>query len=82
MKPPERAHVIALNLQADSLEEIRAALSSILFEMERGLVEGGTVSGSPSSGWTMGYWHNPEMTHEKYAQALDEWLKLRKAMED
>ena len=71
-KLPQRAHTLEFKIGADTKEDIIAAIRNLLFDLDAyGLRD--CVSGSPSSGYSLTYSHDPEMTHEKYFQAIEEW---------
>jgi len=77
-KIPERKHVVGIKISADTWDDVKAALG----EIERQLYESGpgmgTVSGGSSFSYMLFDQANPEMTHDKYFDALDQWLKETK----
>lgn len=74
---PRRAYVVSVELGADTLEDLVWNLKHIAHEIEH---EGGTgtVSGSPSAGYTYRLTHDPTMTHDRYFQEVDRYLKWKK----
>ena len=72
-RKPHRAHTLALEIGADTLDDLAYALKAIREDVLRGQLSVG-CSGSPSVGWTHNYHHDPEMTHERYFADIDAWL--------
>ncbi len=80
MNKPERFAVLTLNLQADSVAELRHRLR----EIEGDLGEGGAEESRNISqgGCTAGFWLtlkiNPTQTTERYHDELTEFLRASK----
>lgn len=77
MKAPERAHYLEIKIGGDTIDDVRCGLEQILrdFALQGGARCG--ASGSPSVGWSIEYRQNPEMTHEKYFDAIQEYRKAK-----
>lgn len=76
MSYPKRAHVLTLELGADTKEDMIAALEQIIFDLHRGSTD--VTSGGYSSGWIMAYKVDPEMTHDRYVDLLNAALEVTK----
>ena len=70
-KQPERRYVIELKAGADSLKD----LASILGEFADAVSSGGTnlVTGGLSAGGHFVVRENPDMTHDRYIEAVEVW---------
>ena len=74
VKPPERKHIIDINIEADSEEELIAHLEHVLFTFKTSGISRSSVSGGYSTGHIITYRVNEDVTHESWAKALDEYL--------
>ncbi len=73
---PRRAIEITITIGADTPSDVRGALNAIEFNIsEHGEdMNLNIVSGGPSSGYTIGGKHNPEITHDMYFEQLNKYL--------
>ena len=75
MEQPERRHVVAIKIEADTWDDVLRALTDALYAFGEG-GPGVIVSG----GWGHNYVilardkTNPDVTHDSYFAALDEFL--------
>lgn len=74
---PLRAHTFIASLGADSAKELAGLLEHLAFQLRTGQLSVGTTGG-PSSGGSYSYRINPEQTHERYFQEIEQWLAERK----
>lgn len=74
--PPQRRYVMTLKLGADSIEELCSALQLIAFDIDAENVRQ-SVSGGCGAGWNYDIAENEEMAHDKYVEALNEYLAAR-----
>lgn len=72
-RAPRRAHQLAVQVGADTVEDLAWSLRRLAEGVERGELTRG-CSGGPSCGWTYEYRHDPEMTHERYFAEVDAYL--------
>ena len=71
-KPIERAHVLVGKFQADTLDNLGAALRILGDQILReGMGAGASISGGPSFGYVIQYRTNPEQTHDTYFAAIE-----------
>lgn len=73
---PRRAHTIILSAGADSAERLAAELRLFADRIERGTISTGAIGGA-DAGTTYSYAHRPEMTHERFFEELNTWLRAR-----
>lgn len=73
---PDRRFVVKIEIGGDTADDIESALRQLHFDWSRG--SRGCVSGGCSSSWTVSVRENPEMTHEKYVAALNDYLAQEK----
>lgn len=67
----QRAHVLELKLQADTEKDLIYALRQLFIDYrDEGVRD--HVMGSPSVGYVAKYTHDPEMTHDRYFELLDQ----------
>lgn len=64
-EPPRRKFHLKLSLEADSIEEMEAALESIIINVCKERIPA-SVAGGCNSGWFYKVKENPDMTREKY----------------
>lgn len=74
-KVPERQFVLRVEWGADTRKDLAHALRHVAFEIESELTSGKVTSGGPSDGGTYSLRENPGMTHDKYFEEVDAWLK-------
>jgi len=74
MEEPKRAVQFALNLQADSIEELEDALFNILTSLERKELRSVGCSGGVGSGYTYELLIAKHPTHKEYVQQLNKYL--------
>lgn len=78
-----RRYTFTLKLGADSTRDIDSALNSIQYDLvvltERRELNRNyhAISGGPSAGWSIDIQFDPEMTHDRYFELLDEHLEKK-----
>jgi hypothetical protein len=78
-----RRYTFTLKLGADSVADIDSALNSIQYDLvaltDKQPLESDyhAVSGSPTAGWTIDIQFDPDMTHERYFEMIEEWRKQK-----
>lgn len=77
MKIPSRAFRLTLKLEADNKHELANALINMAHQIERDQLTIG-VSGGYSSGAIYELLTNPEQTHQRYFEQLQEYLRDKK----
>jgi hypothetical protein len=70
---PQRAHVFACRIGADTQEDLIRTLLDFVADIRSGGLSAG-CSGSPSDGTIYAYRHDPAMTHDEYFRQLDTYL--------
>ncbi len=75
MSNPKRAHVLTLELGADTKDDMIAGLEQIIFDLHRGSTQ--VTSGGYSTGWIMSYTVDPDMTHDRYFELLNAALEAK-----
>lgn len=78
----KRRYAMNLDLQADSFDDLLNALKNLQLELLIAKDRGSTnfeapykaVSGGVHSGYSLEIYFDPEMTHEKYFEQIDEFL--------
>ncbi len=80
-----RRYTLTLKLGADTYAEIGVALGQIQFDLltqvrdqEELEQDYNSVTGSPSAGWSIDIKFDPEMTHERYFELLNEYLEEKR----
>jgi len=76
MERPKRAYQFSIEVGADTPEEMAWAIKQIASDIREN-INCGTVSGGPSSGWSITLSHTPEKTHDQYIEELKTYLKHR-----
>ena len=71
---PERRHVIDINIDADSEDELIAHLNHILFVFETSGISRSSVSCGYATGHIITYRVNEGVTHESWKKALNTYL--------
>jgi len=71
---PERRHVIEINIEADSEDELIEHLAHILFTFRAGGIPHSSVSGGYSTGHIIKYRTNEDVTHDSWVTALNTYL--------
>lgn len=66
----ERAHVLQIELGADTLDDLCQAMEDTVRRLKLGEMTKGCW-GSPSNGAVYEYRNNPDMTHEKYFEEIE-----------
>lgn len=78
---PRRRYDMHLHLGADSMEDLCAALRDLATQLlmyRKDLKEDyHMVSGGPHDGYSVDILFDPDMSHEKYHDAINEWIKER-----
>lgn len=69
----ERRHVISISLQSDTIDDAISSLRNIATHFRMYGVSD-SVSGGYGSGYTITYKENPDMTHDKYFEMLDDYI--------
>jgi hypothetical protein len=74
---PRRRHQLTIIIDGDTIEAVQSALERILFDFDvrRNCP---AVSGGYASGWIAYLTEDPEMTHEKYFEAVNQYLEKEK----
>lgn len=72
MDKPLRAHSITITAGADTHEALVAELKQIIFDIQRG--SRNSVSGGASTNHIINYVIDPEMTHDRYMDLLDQYI--------
>jgi hypothetical protein len=78
---PHRRWTMDLKIGADSEQELVRALEQIALDFDRGGLRSRFASGGPASGWSGETSEDPEMTHDRYFEAVEEW-KAAQSKED
>jgi hypothetical protein len=81
MSDIHRRYTLKIKIGADDWKEMRHALHSIehdLYDREDGDIQ--ITSGGVGSGWTITGTCDPQMTHEKYFEAIEATREQRKAV--
>lgn len=73
---PKRNHQVTIVIGADGPEEVKRALRFLSTDFYMYGVRN-TMTGGPDWGATVDVEVNPEITHESYFTAVDEWLKAQ-----
>lgn len=76
---PERAHMLAMKLGADSKEALMSLLNSIIIDFERSDGPHSFVTGGYASGGTVVYAENTGVTHDSYFEDVDAWIAAKEA---
>lgn len=71
---PRRAHVLQLEIGANTTEDMIGALRCFITSLERGELSGSGVSGGPSFGWSYDLSIDESWTNDRYFAAIDDWL--------
>ncbi len=71
---PERRHVIEINIEADSEDELIEHLAHILFTFRARGISHSSVSGGYSTGHIIKYRINEDVTRESWVMALNTYL--------
>ena len=74
---PQRRWTMELKIGADSEDELIRALEQIALDFSMGGLRTLFASGGCGSGWWGETKHDPEMDHERYFAAIEEWRKTR-----
>lgn len=82
MERPKRAFEVQITVGGDTWADIKYQLRDLLPHIEDHGPECNSVSGSPSANHIVTVFQNPEMTHEKYFEAIHAWLKREKGEPD
>lgn len=80
MDVPVRRYSMTLNLGADSMEDLIRALDQLAFDFARHkeLQQNyHMVSGGPDYGYSLDIAFDPEMTHERYVEAVNAYLDAK-----
>jgi hypothetical protein len=76
----ERAHVLTVKVQADTMDGLGAQLRILGDQILReGIGVGVSISGGPSSGYVAQYRHNEGQTHDEYFRQIEEELSKGKS---
>lgn len=71
---PKRRFIVAIEASGDTWEDVAHSLRDLLPHIEEHGRNCDSVSGGPSSGHWVHVTENPDMTHEKYHEALEAYL--------
>ncbi len=74
MEQPERRHVVATKIGADTWDDVIGALNDILSALMTGCPGVSLVSGGATHSYVVRDRVNPDVTHDSYFAALDEFL--------
>lgn len=75
MEKPHRAHEFICIAAGDTRERLADELRSLADRLERGEITSEGCVGGSSAGSQYSYKHDPEMTHAKYFENINAWLK-------
>lgn len=78
---PQRAHTIVVSAGADTARDLAWELRRLADLIDREQLSVG-CSGAPFGGSLYSYKHQPEMTHDAYFTAIDEWLASEAAKKE
>ena len=73
---PKRKHVIHIEIQGDTWEDVKYTLKQIQFDLathEPGNIK--IVSGAPDAGYSVTDELYPEQTHDRYFEQVEELLR-------
>jgi hypothetical protein len=73
LTPPRRAHVLELKIEADTLHDLIGYLRNFENQLAAGEITRG-VSGGYSSGSIYAYSVDETITHDSWAEALNQYL--------
>lgn len=73
---PQRAHTIVVSAGGDTAHDLAWELRRLADMIEREELTVG-CSGASSGGSLYSYKHQPEMTHDAYFTAVNEWLAAK-----
>jgi hypothetical protein len=76
---PHRAYELDIHIGGDTWDEVIWNLHELANHIPDHGPACSSVSGSPSGGHSVTVTHRPEMTHEKYIEALEAYLESRRA---
>lgn len=71
---PHRRHRLLAEIEADSIEDIEAALNNLAFEMRSNDGRLASISGGSSYSWFVRATVDESMNHDAYFAALDRYL--------
>lgn len=77
--PPRRRLRLVLELDADDLDEVVAALGNIACSLVGGGEERQVTSGGWASGYHLTLTSDPEQTGDRYREQLSAWSAARRA---
>lgn len=73
---PKRTFELTLTIGADTLDDLRSNLRSILIDLDReDVTDYSSVSGGYQSNHILKIEHSPTVTHDSYFEALEKHLK-------
>ena len=75
-KLPHRRYTIKLDIGLDSLDDLATILDGIAYSIV-GEGSRSSTSGSPNCGYHLDVFEDPEMTHERYFEAIKAWKESR-----
>lgn len=75
---PKRRFELTLGVSGDSWEDVVRAVEDLLPHIVAHGPKCDSVSGSPSSGHWVHVVEDPEQTHERYHQQLEEYLEKKR----
>lgn len=85
MEAIERRHVLLMKVQGDTLEDLYGSLVELLTSVEERIEDSGEgleklqiIQGGSSASFSVNYQHHPEMSHEKYMEAVKARRKEKK----
>lgn len=76
---PHRAHEVDLHISADSMDDLQRELEIIATKVERGEFSTWGVSGGYGAGHRYEHRHDPEMTHDRWAEENEAYCKAIRA---
>lgn len=87
MEAIERRHVLLMKVQGDTLEDLYGSLVELLNSVEERIEDSGEgleklqiIQGGSSASFSVNYQHHPEMSHEKYMEAIKERRRKKESL--
>lgn len=79
---PHRAYELDIHVGGDTWYDVMRNLEELADHIPDHGPACSSASGSPSCGHSVTVTHRPEMTHEKYIEALTAYLEARRAEDE
>lgn len=80
LKIPVRKHHLEIDLHADSLIALTVALEGLVFKLQTEQLSASLVSGGYDSGYTVSYYVDETMTHERFVEELNAYLESKRGV--